>query len=190
MGLVGARSFDFVLRFSNSLYVMAGIASLLWVLAALVAPGIVRAQVAGGSIVGAARGESGAAVPGVQLTLKDETTGEVRTVSTSSDGLYSIPALPPGSYEMTVSAPGFVTQVWTGITVAVGTERVLNIVMRAGSPEVVMRAATSAPALGQTSSGGSVDASVVRDTPLNGRDWAQLATLQAGVTGVQTGSAI
>jgi hypothetical protein len=92
---------------------------------------------------------------------------------------------------MAVSAAGFVTQVWTGITVAVGTERVLNIVMRAGNPDVVVRAATAASALGQTSSccGGNANASAVRNTPLNGRDWAQLATLQAGVTGVQTGSA-
>jgi hypothetical protein len=37
--------------------------------------------------------------------------------------------------------------------------------------------------------GGTVGASTVRDTPINGRDWAQLATLQAGVTGVQNGSA-
>src|SRR5207302_8130007 len=36
---------------------------------------------------------------------------------------------------------------------------------------------------------GTVGASTVRDTPINGRDWTQLATLQAGVTGVQTGSA-
>src|SRR6267378_6800869 len=80
VGLVGVRSFNFVLRFSNSLYVMAGIASPLWVLLALMVPGIVRAQVAGGSVTGTARGESGAAVPGVQLTIKDVTTGEVRTV--------------------------------------------------------------------------------------------------------------
>jgi hypothetical protein len=119
------------------------------------------------------------------------TSGDVRTVTTDTDGLYSIPALPPGTYEMTVSAAGFVIQVWTGITVAVGTERVLNIVMRPGSPDVVVRTAAQVAPLSQSSSccGGNANASVVRNTPLNGRDWAQLATLQAGVTGVQTGSA-
>jgi hypothetical protein len=189
--LVEARRFEFGLRFSDSLYVMAGIATLLWVLLALVVPGIVRAQVAGGAVTGTARAESGAAMPGVQVSTRDVTTGDVRTVTTDTNGLYSIPALPPGSYEMTVSAAGFVTQVWTGITVAVGTERVLNLVMRAGSPDVVVRTAASAGPLSQTSSccGGNANASAVRNTPLNGRDWAQLATLQAGVTGVQTGSA-
>ena len=154
-------------------------------------PAMARAQVAGGSVTGTARGESGAVMPGVQVSIRDVTTGDVRTVTTDTDGLYSIPALPPGSYEMRVSAPGFVTQAWTGITVAVGTERVFNIVMRAGSPDVVVRAAAPIAPLSQGSSccGGNANASVVRDTPLNGRDWAQLATLQAGVTGVQTGSA-
>jgi hypothetical protein len=119
------------------------------------------------------------------------TTGDVRTVTTDTDGLYNIPALPPGTYEMTVSAAGFVTQVSTGITVAVGTERVLNFVMHPGSPDVVVRTPAQVAPLSQSSSccGGNANASVVRDTPLNGRDWAQLATLQAGVTGVQTGSA-
>jgi hypothetical protein len=187
---VEARRFNFGLRFPDSLYVIAGITTLLWVILALVVPGMVRAQVAGGSVTGTARGESGAAVPGVQLTIKDVTTGEVRTVTTDIDGLYRIPALLPGGYEMTISAPGFVTQAWTGIAVAVGTERVLDIVMRAGNPDVVVRtAAPIAPSRQSSCCGGNVNASAVRNTPLNGRDWAQLATLQAGVTGVQTGSA-
>src|SRR5260370_62744 len=59
--------------------------------------------------------------------------------------------------------------------------------MRAGSSEMVVRATVSGAASIQSSS--YVDNSVVQSTPLNGRDWTQLATLQAGVTGVQTGSA-
>src|SRR5258708_11875642 len=145
------------------------------------------AQVAGGSITGTARGDSGSAMPGVQISIKDVTTGQGRTVLTDTSGSYSLPALPAGKYEMTVSAPGFVTQVWTGITVAAGSQRVLDILMRAGSSETVVRATVSGGSANQ--SPGNVDNSVVQNTPLNGRDWTQLATLQAGVTGVQTGSA-
>jgi hypothetical protein len=57
---------------------------LLLLLVVFFLPAIARGQVAGGSIVGAVRGESGAAVPGVQFTLKDVTTGEVRTASIGS----------------------------------------------------------------------------------------------------------
>jgi hypothetical protein len=127
-------------------------------------------------------------MPGVQISLRDVATGVVRTATTGTDGLYSMPDLPSGNYEVTAAAQGFVTQVWTGLTIAGGTERVLSIVMRAGRPEIVARAAAPVATVEQQSAavGGGVNAATVRDTPLNGRDWAQLATLQAGVTGVQS----
>jgi Carboxypeptidase regulatory-like domain/TonB dependent receptor/TonB-dependent Receptor Plug Domain len=178
-------------RLTNFVLRLMAVAASLWLLLALVAPTVIKAQVAGGSITGTVRGESGGAMPEAHVSIRDVATGVVRAVKTDTNGFYSAPDLPAGSYEMTVSAPGFITQVWTAITVAVGTERILNVVMRAGSPEVVVRTAAPAATVSQASSavGGNVNASTVRNTPLNGRDWAQLATLQAGVTGVQTGSA-
>src|SRR6266852_4606062 len=166
-------------------------AALLCMLLALAAPWGTRAQVAGGSITGTVRGESGAAVPGVRVSITDATSSAARTLITDTDGFYNAPDLPPGNYEMSVSAPGFVTQVWTAINVAAGGERVLNLAMRAGNPEQIVRTVAPPTQVSSASStvGGNVGASTVRDTPLNGRDWAQLATLQAGVTGVQTGSA-
>jgi len=149
-------------------------------------PLVTQAQVAGGSITGTARGDSGSVVPGVQVSIKDVNTGQLRTVVTDTSGSYSLPALPAGNYEMTVSASGFVTQIWTGISVAVGSQRVLDILMRPGNSQAVARATVSG---GPSQTPGNVDNSIVQNTPLNGRDWAQLATLQAGVTGVQTGSA-
>ena len=114
----------------------------------------------------------------------------VRSVTTSTEGLYNLPALPPGNFEMTVSAAGFVSQVWSGITVAVGSDRVLNVTMSAGNPQTITRSVAPAASLSQNSAccGGNVNAAAVQSTPLNGRDWTQLATLQAGVTGVQTGN--
>jgi Carboxypeptidase regulatory-like domain/TonB-dependent Receptor Plug Domain/TonB dependent receptor len=124
---------------------------------------------------------------GVRISIKDVITGQVRTVLTDTSGSYSLPALPAGKYEMKVSAPAFVTQLWTGITVTVGSQRILDTLMRAGSSELVVRADVSG--LPSIQSSDNVEKSVVQNTPLNGRDWTQLATLQAGVTGVQTGSA-
>ena len=149
------------------------------------------AQVPGGSLAGTVTSESGAGVPGATVSITEETTGAVRAVTTGTDGLYNVPALPQGNFEMTVSAPGFVTQVWSGITIAAGTERVLNVTLQTGNPQTVVRNVAPAAPISQGSAccGGNVDASAVRNTPLNGRDWTQLTTLQAGVTGVQTGSA-
>src|ERR1700675_1920752 len=101
----------------------------------------VSAQVAGGSITGAVTGESGAAMPDVRISVKDVSTGIARTATSNTAGLYSVPDLSPGNFEMTVSASGFTTQLWTSITITAGVERLLNVVMRAGNPQEVVRIA-------------------------------------------------
>jgi hypothetical protein len=148
-------------------------------------------QVAGGAIAGTVTGDSGAPLPGVTVSVRDVSTELVRTATTNTAGLYNIPDLSPGNFEMTVSASGFTTQVWTGITVTAGIGRVLNVALKAGSAEPAVRV-TAPPAPASEACQGSCGAatsSTVRDTPLNGRDWAALATLQAGVSSVQNGSA-
>src|SRR5260221_9318246 len=169
----------------------AWVAAILCLLLTLAMPWTIHAQVAGGSITGTVRGESGAPMPGVHMSSTDSAARAARTVITDTDGFYNVPDLPPGVYEMSVSAPGFVTQAMTSIAVAAGAERSLNFVMRAGDPQQVVRTVAPPSQVSSASStvGGTVGASTVRDTPINGRDWAQLATLQAGVTGVQNGSA-
>src|SRR6202165_2068864 len=179
------RSFDGFRRFI-CFHTVAILASL-YAAFMCAAPVVTQAQVAGGSITGTARGDSGSAMPGVRISIKDVITGQVRTVLTDTSGSYSVPAIPAGKYEMTASASAFVTRLWTGITITVGSQQVFDILMRAGSSEMVVRATVSGAPSNQPS--GNVDKSVVQNTPLNGRDWTQLATLQAGVTGVQTGSA-
>src|SRR6266567_550123 len=150
-----------------------------------------NAQVSGGSLSGTVTDTSQAAIPNVQVTLINVATGVARTVATDDTGFYTAPDLLPGSYEMTAAATGFTTQVRTGITVNVGASPVFNVVMQAGDAARVVRATVSDAPADQASSAvaGNINTSTVVDSPLNGRDWTQLATLQAGVTGVQTGSA-
>lgn len=151
-------------------------------------PALTHGQDIRGSVTGTVTSPSGAVIPAVQISLRDVATGEVRRVSTSRDGLYSIPDLPPGNYELTAAGQGFVTQIFTGVAIPAGADRLVNIVMEAGRPDAVVRAVAPAAVVNQQSAtvGGGVNAATVRDTPLNGRDWTQLATLQAGVTGVQS----
>src|SRR5580692_4091987 len=141
---------------------------LAWLAFVSCAPSATGAQVAEGSISGTVRGESGAAMPGVQVSVTDLSSNAVRTVITGTDGFYDAPGLPPGNYEMSISAPGFVTQVLTAINVAAGAERALNVVMRAGNPKQVLRAPAPPAQVSSASStvGGNVNASTVRDTPL------------------------
>ena len=148
-----------------------------------------NAQVSGGSLGGTVTDGAQAAVPNVKITLINTATGVARTVTTDETGFYTAPDLLPGSYEMSASASGFTTQVRTGITMNVGARLLLNLVMQTGDPARTVRATVSVTSQSSSAIGGNVSASTVVDTPLNGRDWTQLATLQAGVTGVQTGTA-
>lgn len=151
----------------------------------------VNAQVPGGAVTGTVTNESGAAVPDVQISVQELSTGLVRNAATNGAGVYSVPNLSAGSFEMTVSGSGFVSQVWTGITVTAGVERVLNVVLKAGKAEPATRVVAPPALISEPcpSTCGAANSSTVKDTPLNGRDWAALATLQAGVSSVQNGSA-
>jgi len=148
-----------------------------------------NAQVSGGSLAGTVTDGAQAAIPNVKITLINTATGVARTVTTDETGFYTAPDLLPGSYEMSASASGFTTQVRTGITMNVGARLLLNLVMQTGDPARTVRMTVSVTNQSSSTIGGNVSASTVVDTPLNGRDWTQLATLQAGVTGVQTGTA-
>jgi hypothetical protein len=150
-----------------------------------------NAQVAGGAVTGTVTSETGAPVPDVRISVREVSTDLTRSTTTNTVGVYNVPNVAPGSFEMTVSASGFVTQVWTSITVTAGVERNLNVVLRPGTPEPAVRVAAPPALVSEPcpSVCGSANSSTVRDTPLNGRDWAALATLQAGVSSVQNGSA-
>ena len=106
-----------------------------------------KAQVAGGSITGTVTGESGGAMPDVHISVKEVSTGLARNATTNTAGLYSVPDLSPGNFEMTVSAAGFTTQLWTSITVTAGVERVLNVVMHAGDRKASGAGASRPPRL-------------------------------------------
>jgi len=168
---------------------LALFAILMWLVITVMIPLPAVAQVSGGTLSGSIADASGAAMPNVKLSLTNVATGAIRVVKTDARGLYTAPDLPPDTYEMTVSAGGFVTQVRTGITVTVGAKLVLNLTMQRGNPQEIVRTAAVVESQSSPASGGNVSSATVRNTPLNGRDWTQLATLQAGVTGIQTTSA-
>jgi Carboxypeptidase regulatory-like domain len=144
------------------------------------------AQVSGATLSGTVTDSSGASIPNAQVAIQDLATGITRTVTTDSDGFYTAPNLLPDAYRVSVTANGFSTLEQSGITLTVGSQQVLNIKMVVGqvSQKVEVTSETPSVELATSSVGSDVDSTSVRELPLNGRDWTQLALLQPGVTSV------
>src|ERR1700704_3924952 len=148
----------------------------------------VQAQVAGGTITGTVVDSSGRVMPNVNVSITNVATGINRTVTTNEDGLYIAPNLLPASYELTFAAPGFKTEARSGIELTVGATVSMNMTMQVGGSQETVQVQTEAPDVQLATSDISavVNATTVRELPLNGRSWTDLATLQPGVNRIQT----
>src|SRR5262245_49045980 len=144
------------------------------------------AQVTGATLSGIVTDASGAVIPGVMVSIKNRATAIVRNVTTDEAGFYSAPNLQAGNYDVTAAQPGFSTVVQSNIALTVGAEQQLNISMKVGESAQLVEVTEAAPLVQVTSSiiSGVVESTTVRELPLNGRDWASLATLSPGVTGL------
>lgn len=160
-------------------------------LLAAMAAATVSAQTSGGAIRGTVSDPSGALVPGAGITIEEVSTSQDWKLVSSSTGLYNAPNLPVGRYNVTVKAQGFQTAERTNVDVQVGSESVIDVQLVLGNSEekvtVVSQAATVDLATSQTGAVNSGE--VVRELPLNGRDWTSLAALQPEVAIVRTENA-
>ncbi|MGH9357050.1 MAG: carboxypeptidase regulatory-like domain-containing protein [Terriglobia bacterium] len=145
------------------------------------------AQSGGGAFSGTVTDKSGAVIPHARIVIRSIATAEIRSATTNQNGFYTVPNLRAGQYEISASASGF-AQARVVTALAVGEEEVVNVVISPGSGVGAVQNRSAGAGLHQSSSAvsGNVSSQTVRQAPLNGRDWTQLATLQAGVIGIQT----
>jgi hypothetical protein len=145
-----------------------------------------HAQVAGATLSGTVADQSGGVLPQAAISIKNIATGITRTGATSTGGFYSVPNLLPGTYEVRASSQGFSTVVQTGITLTVGEQQVLNFTLQVGQMSQTVEVSTEAPTVELASSSISavINSTTVRELPLNGRSWTDLATLQPGVSAI------
>ena len=83
-------------------------------------------QVTGATLSGTVTDASGAVVAGATVSAKNTATGISKDTTSDSSGLYSIPNLPAGDYEVRVTAKGFSTAVQSGLNLNVGAQQQLN----------------------------------------------------------------
>ena len=149
-----------------------------FLLALTVSASALYAQVVGGTISGRVTDASGALVPKALVTLRNEETGGLRTLTTKKDGVFSAPSEPVGRYTLTAVADGFAAYKQTSLTLTIGQTLELNVTLRVAGSEVVT-VSDAPPSVNATTEqmSGLVDSRQVKELPLNGRSYDQLITL-------------
>ena len=103
--------------------------NLLYVLALLLfVPSLVFAQVDTGTLSGTVKDTSGAVIPEAMVAARNTATGATRTAQTGSDGVYTLPGLPPALYDVTITKAGF-ADYKTQATITVGSHVTLDAPM-------------------------------------------------------------
>ena len=147
-------------------------------------PTTLHAQTVSGTILGQIQDQQGAAIPKAEVSARNLETGAVRKATSEDNGTYRISSVPAGSYEMSATVAGFKTEVRSGILVTVGGDVAVNFSLTIGAITEQVQVTAEASQVDTSSStlGGFVNSATIRELPLNGRDWLQLALLQPGVS--------
>src|SRR5579875_1150169 len=173
---------------SESTQSTASVIALVVLLCSVLLSARVRAQVTGATLSGTVTDPSGAVIPHAKIVVKNTATGVVQTIGTNTAGFYDVPNLLPGPYSVRVSASGFSTVVRSGIVLTVGANQVLNVSLKVGKVSSLVQVTGAAPMvqLATSSISAVVNSTTVRQLPLNGRSWSDLAKLQPGVNAIVT----
>lgn len=148
-------------------------------------PASVAAQVSvvSAALDGSVINSSGGRVPGVRVTVREVTTHQVREVSTTADGTFHIGELPPGTYEVLTSQPGFGAYRHAGVNLALGSTAHLDIVLQSQSVNTQVTVTAQPPAIdpAQTAVTSGVDKERIEELPVESRNYLNFALLAPGV---------
>src|SRR5882724_4667374 len=150
-----------------------------------------RAQVSGATLSGTITDAQGGAVIGAKISARNGATAVTTDSTTNASGAYSIVNLLPADYEVSVSSPGFRTAV-SKVTLTVGAQQAMSIALTVGEVSQTVEVTGAAPVIETTNAtlSGNVESAQIVELPLNGRDWASLATLEPGVASVRPHEAV
>ena len=142
-----------------------------------------EAQLTTATLSGTVTDASGGVIPGASISVLHVETGSLRSAVSDDEGRYRVPLLQPGSYEVSAELVGFQTAVRSGITLQVAGRAIIDLSLSVGeiSERVVVQGDAALVETTDTTVSGLVDEKQIRDLPLNGRSFEDLAVLQPGV---------
>jgi len=151
--------------------------------------GSLAAQTETGQLTGTITDPTGAAVPGVRITVQSAGTGAVRAVESSADGTYTVTNLLPAEYTISVDAPGFV-KVERRVTVAVGTKVGQDIRLEVASAATTVEVSESATQVNTETQtlGQVITQNQIRELPNLTRNPYQFVALSGNVSDASLGT--
>jgi hypothetical protein len=143
----------------------------------------VLAQQTTGTVLGRILDDQGGALPGATVTATNPATGFVRDAVTDAEGVYRLPALPVGRYDLKVDLAGFTSIDQRGVIVNVGQTISLDFNLKLASVSETITVTGESPLIqaSVSSVGGVVEIGRIESIPLNGRQFANLAATLPGV---------
>jgi hypothetical protein len=136
------------------------------------------------SLTGHVGDPAGAVIPGANVRVRNQQTGQENTATTTEDGNYTVPSLLPGVYTVTVEAAGFKSAVTENLELHVNDKATLDVTLEVGQVgDVVTVNAEDTPLLERDTAtrGQVIENRRIQELPLNGRNPIMLATLAPGV---------
>ena len=164
--------------------------SIVVILAAVTYPLLLHAQdAAGASITGVIADQQGAVVPDATVVIRNISTGAVLTTTSTAEGLYYMPDLPPSIYEVRAEKSGFAPAIVREIKLNVGDQRDVNfrLALAGVTTEITVTATTPLVESGKTDVSSVVDDKLFTSLPTNdggvgpSNDYANLAVTVPGV---------
>jgi hypothetical protein len=138
-----------------------------------------------GTIQGSVFDQSGGAIPGAMVTVTDVARGTSKVLTADSAGEYVAVDLTPGTYTVRGEAKGFQVVEHTNVSVEVGRNTRVDLVLQPGTQTQTITVTGEVPAVDATDAtlGGTVSNQAINALPLNGRNYQRLLQLRPGVVG-------
>jgi outer membrane receptor protein involved in Fe transport len=147
-------------------------------------PAFSQVTAAQAQLNGTVKDPSGSVIVKATVTLRNLDTNHVYTTTTSSDGLYILANIPPGSYELSAESPGFGKTVQKDIALRVAQIATIDISLKVAAASEVVEVKTDTPVIEPTRTEVSqvVATEQIQALPISGRLFTDFALLSPGVT--------
>ncbi|MGB8473909.1 MAG: TonB-dependent receptor [Candidatus Acidiferrum sp.] len=168
------------MRRSIALWALLGIV----ILCGWAKPAYSQAGTTAAQLNGTVKDPSGSSVAKASLTLREVNTNRTYTAVSNDNGLYVIPNLPPGTYQLSAEATGFAKSTQTGIVLTVGQVATIdvNLSVAQSAEKVVVTTETPPVEPTRTEISQVIDTKQIQDLPISGRLFTDFALLTPGVS--------